>query len=142
FFGFDNGYFHAVLFPALFLAYDPGIRLARAFVTNEFLRLDGAKFSTSRGHAIWGKELLARVPADVARFYLAWSGPEREQTNFTLAGMEETVAQELVGGWQAWLRDLGAKVGEAFGGIAPSSGAWTENHEDYFLSLTQIAAEV
>ncbi|MEA2694497.1 MAG: methionyl-tRNA synthetase [Acidobacteriota bacterium] len=142
FFGFDNGYFHAVLFPALFLAYDPGIRLARAFVTNEFLRLDGAKFSTSRGHAIWGKELLARVPADVARFYLAWSGPEREQTNFTLAAMDETVARELVGGWQAWLGELGVKVGEEFGGIAPASGAWTENHEDFFLSLTQLAAEV
>lgn len=36
-------------------------------------------FSTSRGHANWGRELLARVSPDVARFYFAWSGPEREQ---------------------------------------------------------------
>jgi methionyl-tRNA synthetase len=141
FFGFDNGYFHAVLFPALFLAYDPEIRLAKAFVTNEFLRLDGAKFSTSRGHAIWGKELLAKVPADVARFYLAWSGPEREQANFTLAEMEKTVAQEL-GTWETWLRELGEKVDKEFNGIAPASGAWTEGHEEFFLALGQIATEV
>jgi methionyl-tRNA synthetase len=55
--------------------------------------------------------------------------------------MDEAVEREL-GGWQAWLGELGTKVGEAFGGIAPASGAWTENHEDFFLSLTQLAAEV
>lgn len=142
FFGFDNGYFHGVLFPALWIAYDPAINLARSFVTNEFLRLDGAKFSTSRGHAIWGQEILQKVPADVLRFYLAWSGPEREQTNFTLAGMEETVGRELVERWQAWLRDLGARVERQFGGVAPWSGAWTDEHEEFFLALKGTAAEV
>ena len=141
FFGFDNGYFHAVLFPALWMAFDPEIRLARAFVTNEFLRLEGSKFSTSRGHAIWGKELLDRVPADAARFYLSYAGPERHQANFTLAEMDEALERELVGGWQAWLRDLGRRVGEEFAGIAPWSGAWTDDQEEFFLSLQRLAAE-
>jgi methionyl-tRNA synthetase len=142
FFGFDNGYFHAVLFPALWMAFDPDIRLARAFVTNEFLRLDGAKFSTSRGHAIWGKELLDRVPADAARFYLSYAGPEREQANFTLAEMEATLQRELVDGWQVWLRDLGDRIGDGFNGIAPWSGAWTADQEELFVTLKRLAAEV
>src|SRR5262249_51997740 len=52
FFGFDSCYFHAILFPALFHAYDAAIRPPAAFVINEFYRLDGRKFSTSRKHAI------------------------------------------------------------------------------------------
>jgi methionyl-tRNA synthetase len=130
-----------VLFPALWLAYDPDINLAQAFVTNEFLRLDGAKFSTSRGHAIWGHEILSRVPADVLRFYLAWSGPEREQTNFILGEMEATVEREL-GSWQEWLRDLGARVERVFDGVTPWSGAWTDEHQQFFLAVKRIATEV
>jgi len=142
FFGFDNGYYHAFLFPALWLAYDPSIRLPAAFVTNEFLRLDGAKFSTSRGHAIWGRDLLARTPPDAARFYLAWIGPEREQTSFTLVEMEEPVERELRGGWEAWLRDLGRRTADRFGGLVPGTGAWTDDHEQLFAALARSAAQV
>ncbi len=145
FFGFDNSYYFAVLFPALWMAYDPSIRLPTAFVTNEFLRLDGAKFSTSRGHAIWGREFLKKTPADAARFYLAWAGPEREQTNFTLPEMEATVERELgVGeqGWQGWLRDLGRRLDERYGGVAQGSGAWTDDHRLFFGYLTRTIADL
>ncbi len=142
FFGFDNSYYFAVLFPALWMAYDPEIPLPTAFVTNEFLRLDGAKFSTSRGHAIWGHEILARTPADVLRFYLAWAGPEREQTNFTLPEMEATVERELVEGWQGWLRDLGSRIDQHYGGVAQGSGGWTDDHQQFFGVLTRTSADV
>ena len=83
FFGFDNGYFHALLFPALMMAYSPSIRLPTTFVVNEFYQLDHQKISTSRNHAIWGAEFVPEVTADVARYYLAFTAPEREQTTFT-----------------------------------------------------------
>jgi methionyl-tRNA synthetase len=124
------------------MAYDPEIRFPTAFVTNEFLRLEGAKFSTSRGHAIWGRELLAKMPADAARFYLAWAGPEREQTNFTLPEMEATVERELVAGWQGWLRDLGRRLDEIYGGVAPGSGAWSDDHQQFFGLLGRAIADV
>ncbi len=142
FFGFDNSYYFAILFPALWMAYDPEIRLPTAFVTNEFLRLDGAKFSTSRGHAIWGHEFLATTPADTVRFYLAWAGPEREQTNFTLPEMAATVERELVAGWEGWLRDLGGRLEAHYGGIAQGSGGWTDDHQLFFGVLTRAIAEV
>lgn len=64
FFGFDNGYFHAVHHPALFMACDEQLPLASAFVVNELYLLEGVKFSTSRRHAVWAVGGLA-----------AWAAP-------------------------------------------------------------------
>ena len=38
---------------------------------NEFYLLEGSKFSTSRRHAIWGKEILTPETVDAVRFFLA-----------------------------------------------------------------------
>lgn len=141
FFGFDNGYFHAVLFPAIFRAFDPQIPLPAAFVTNELYRYEGKKFSTSRNHALWARELLARVPNDVARFYLAYDGPETEQRSFTLRALYETVRRELVEEWEPWLRRLGARLEEQFDGRVPSTGAWTDEHQRFFRSLVELTAQ-
>ena len=75
-FGFDNAYFHALLFPAAYLATGEAMPLATAYVVNEFYRLEGEKFSTSRGYAIWGSDFLREVPSDALRFHLCLTGPE------------------------------------------------------------------
>jgi methionyl-tRNA synthetase len=142
FFGFDNGYFHAVLFPALFFAYDGRIRPPSTFVTNEFYRLEGLKFSTSRGHAIWGQDFLARVPADAVRFHLALTGPETEQTNFGADEFAGTVRGELAGRWGEWLERLGAAVRHECGGAAPAPGAWTHEHHEFLARLRGWAEAV
>lgn len=141
FFGFDNGYFHAVLFPALFFAYDPAIRAPRTFVMNEFYRLDGLKFSTSRNHAIWGSELLDQVPPDLVRFYLCYSCPETEQTNFTVSEFEDTVQRELIGRWQSWLYDLGTKVSTEYAGVTPAIGIWTDEQRRFYEKLKEFIVE-
>jgi methionyl-tRNA synthetase len=83
--GFDNSFFYACAHLALaFAAQELGIEalIPRAIVTNEFYQLDSFKFSTSQGHAIWGRDFLQEVPVDEARFYFAWSNPETQQSNF------------------------------------------------------------
>jgi methionyl-tRNA synthetase len=93
--GFDNSFFYVVAQLALALAArEAGTTalLPSAFVTNEFYLLDNFKFSTSQGHLIWGRDLLAETPADEVRFYLAWNNPEYNQANFTRADMERVVA--------------------------------------------------
>jgi methionyl-tRNA synthetase len=140
-FGFDNGFFYAVFIPALLRAYDPGIRLPTAFVMNEFYRLDGLKFSTSRGHAIWGRDLLGEVPADMVRFYLAYTCPETEGTNFTREDFEVTVERELCSGLEPWLRELAAKVRREAQGKAPAPGDWTVEHRRFYERLTEIAGD-
>ena len=38
------------------------------------------------------------------------------------------VEQTLVGTWQRWLNDLGARIEKRYGGIAPDAGIWTPEH--------------
>jgi methionyl-tRNA synthetase len=144
FFGFDNSYFHALLFPALIMAYDPTMPLPKAFITNEFYRLNGAKFSTSRGHAIWAHELLSSVESDALRFYLAVTGPEREQTNFALDDMASVTRRDLIDGWQHWLQKLGRRAHYAGRG-APALTTLLEVEQTEFArrihDLVNLAAE-
>jgi methionyl-tRNA synthetase len=140
--GFDNGYFYGILIPALLLAYDPQIKLPTAVLLNEFYRLDGSKFSTSRNHAIWCRELVKRVPLDTIRFYLALNGPETEQTNFTMADYEETIRRELVEGWQDWLRELGTKLATEYDGVAPHvEGDLTSKQLEFYDMVKNLVAE-
>jgi methionyl-tRNA synthetase len=137
FFGYDNGYFHAILFPAEMMAYDPEIRLPKAFVVNEFYRLDGLKFSTSRNHAIWGREALSFLPVDALRYFLAYDRPETEQSNFLLDNFRVAVRRELLGRWEPWLLRLGKRVREA-GGAAPKLGALTPTQAHFQEDLRQL----
>jgi len=106
FFGFDNGYFHAVLFPAIMKAYDAAISLPSAFVSNEFYRLDGLKFSTSRRHAIWLLDAITDVPPDHLRLYLSWNRPAVAQTSFTWAEFASFLQDDLLRRWFGWLTSL------------------------------------
>jgi methionyl-tRNA synthetase len=142
FFGFDNSFYYGMLLPALMLAWDPEIRLPEAFVTNEFYRLDGKKFSTSRGHRILGRDLLGRAPRDAVRFYLAWTCPEREETNFTLDDFDSTVARELLEGWEGWLAELGRRLARDFGGAVPSTGDWTGEQRRFYHRLQALLGTV
>jgi methionyl-tRNA synthetase len=139
-FGFDNGFYYAVFLPAMWIAYDRSLKLPKAFIMNEFYRLDGLKFSTSRRHAIWGRELLADVPSDVMRFYLAWTCPETEGTNFTRDDFEETCDREL-GAWQAWLAEVGERVRRNYAGKTPATGDWTVEQRRFFNRIEELAAE-
>lgn len=141
-FGFDNAYFHTLLFPALFMAYDENLRLPDAFVTNEFLRLNGEKFSTSRNHAIWGSEILDTLGADYLRYYLAKIRPEAEQTNFRLKGCARALHDEFVLEFAPWLREYeGRRLRELAGG-APEPGAWTDSQRAFLSQLESLRDEV
>ncbi|MET0397023.1 MAG: class I tRNA ligase family protein [Longimicrobiaceae bacterium] len=135
FFGFDNAYFHALLFPALWKAYDPEIRLPSAFVTNEFYLLEGQKFSSSREHAIWAADFAASQPRDAIRFYLGLDRPEHMRTSFSVPQYQETVRSELFGTWVPWLNSLGERVAAEFAGRAPATGTYTPGQRAFLGAL-------
>ncbi len=140
--GFDNGYFYGILIPAVLLAYDPEIKLPAGVLLNEFYRFNGSKFSTSRNHAVWCRELVEQASLDAIRFYLALCGPETEQTNFTIADFEQTVQQELIDNWQEWLSDLGAKVAIEYNGVAPSAeDNQTSEQREFYDQLKTLISE-
>lgn len=140
-FGCDNGFLYGMFIPALLLAFDSGIRLPAAYVMNEFYRLDDLKFSTTRQHAIWARAMLAEVPRDLVRFYLASTRPETDSTNFTMAEFEEAVDRQLIGTWQAWLAELGARIEGERGGEVPWTGDWTEEHRRFYQRLEDLIAD-
>lgn len=122
FIGFDCSFSHAVLWPALLLAQGE-LTLPSQVVINEFYRLEGDKFSTSRGHAIWGGEFLRRVNADALRFHLCLTGPEREQNNFSMKEFADTVSTVLAGGIERWTDTVLDLLEQDFQSVAPEPGA-------------------
>src|SRR5262249_55684445 len=100
FLGYDNSFFFAVVHLALAMASRGRCILPTAIITNEFYQLDNFKFSTSKNHAIWARDLLDRRPVDEVRFYLAFGNPEFQKANFTQAEMDKLVAEAFVRPWQ------------------------------------------
>jgi methionyl-tRNA synthetase len=98
-------------------------------VCNEFYDLDGEKFSTSRNHLIKAGALLAEVPRDLVRFYLALTGPEYQRTNFTRDLLESVTQRQLVGPWNA----LADAVDAAVHNINVSAGARADG--DWIVEL-------
>jgi methionyl-tRNA synthetase len=99
FLGFDNIYPFAIAGPAMLLAFDGRYELPTRYLTNEFYELDHRKFSTSRGHVVWGRELAAEVPRDLIRFHLAATSPEHQRTTFSRDALARVTEFRLVGPW-------------------------------------------
>lgn len=137
FFGFDNGYFHAILFPAIYIGLGLDIHLPKAFVVNELLNLDGLKFSTSRGHLIRGSDMLEYVCSDYLRYYLSHIRPETQKTDFRLSDFTDTINKQLVGMWQSYINDVFERNQTIFDGRVPEAGAWEAEHKDFFAYLSQ-----
>lgn len=119
FLGFDNTYPFAVAAIAMLLASDGRYLLPTEFITNEFYELDNAKFSTSRGHVVWGRDLVAEVPRDLVRFHLATTSPENQRTDFSRAALARVTSTRLVEPWNRVARTADGFVGR---GPLPVSG--------------------
>lgn len=99
FIGFDNSFFYAVVHVALGMAArDAGLPAAPppTIITNQFYLLDGAKFSTSQGHVIWGSALLEEWEPDPVRLFLCLSSPETQESNFTVEAMDRELESVLI----------------------------------------------
>ena len=97
--GKDNIPFHTIILPALLLAHGGGWHLPDEIISSEYLTLDGEKISTSRGHAIWAKDLVEQYDPDVIRYFLLANGPERRDADFSLREFRERCNADLVGVW-------------------------------------------
>ncbi|MGW4752271.1 class I tRNA ligase family protein [Streptomyces chartreusis] len=112
FHGFDNVYHWGLLDLVLLMAHGDRYVLPEANISNEFYDLEGEKFSTSRNHLIWSADLLAEVPRDLVRFYLALTAPEFQRTDFSTAALTEVTERRLIGPWN--------RLAEALNALAPA----------------------
>ncbi len=83
FLGIDNAFYFGLLFPATFAGAGMAPGWLGGLVVNEFYRLDGLKFSTSRNHAVWAHELFTGEDPAMVRLYLCWDRPDRYESDFT-----------------------------------------------------------
>ena len=113
FLGYDNSFFFAFIHPAMAWAHGDCI-LPDTIITNEFFELENFKFSTSKGHLIWARDLLAERDVSAVRFYLALANPETQKMNFTRDAMDKLVEVRFVTPFQEMI-DTIASVGSKFG---------------------------
>jgi len=135
FFGYDNSFYHSILYPVLYRLAFPDLAVDIDYHVNEFYLLDGSKFSTSRGHAIWGKEILGPHSVDAVRFFLSRTRPEGRRTNFERGAYEAMLRDVLIGTWQRWLDDLGARVARHCGGTAADAPVRAPEHAAFLDRL-------
>lgn len=111
FMGKDNITFHSQIWPGELLAAngrgDHGgevsefgeLQLPTEVVSSEFLTMESAKFSSSRGHVIYVRDMLERYQPDALRYFISVAGPESSDADFTWAEFKRRTNDELVAGW-------------------------------------------
>lgn len=98
FIGKDNIPFHAIIWPGMLYAYG-GLNLPYDVPANEYLNVEGKKFSTSRGLVIEVPDFLSRYDADPLRYMLTINAPEGRDVNFTWEEFLRRNNEELVATW-------------------------------------------
>lgn len=83
------------------LLHDANLRPPDSLLLNYFYQLEGAKFSTSRNHAIWASTIAALDPtiSDTVRYYLLETAPEQGPTDFRVMDFLQA-ANELFAEWR------------------------------------------
>src|SRR5690625_2651784 len=130
--GKDNITFHSQIWPAELLAYagkgdkggEPGqygtLNLPTQVVASEFMTMEGNKFSTSRSHVIYVRDVLARYGPDPLRYFISAAGPENHDADFSWAEFVQRNNSELVGGWGNLVNRTAAMIAKNFGQIPPA----------------------
>ncbi len=80
-FGIDNSYYYLVLIPSILKALGEEGKLPNKVIINGFYNLNDQKFSTSKGHAIWVKDI-DKSECDNLRLYLSLFRPEGAVGNY------------------------------------------------------------
>lgn len=99
FVGKDNIPFHTIIWPAMLLGYDPDLPLPYDVPANEFLNLEGHKFSKSEHWAVWINDYLKAYDPDPLRYLLSANMPEFADTDFTWREFVRRNNDELIANW-------------------------------------------
>ncbi len=94
FIGKDNIVFHTIIFPILLMAKE-GYILPYDVPANEFLNLEGGKFSKSRNHAVYVKDVLETFSPDLLRYSIATILPENKDSDFSWKDFQSKINNEL-----------------------------------------------
>ncbi|WP_297063494.1 methionine--tRNA ligase [Thermococcus sp.] len=149
FIGKDNIPFHAIFWPAFLMAYgkyrDGEVEaewlLPYDIPANEYLNLEGRKFSTSRNWAIWVHEFLDVWPADYLRYYLTAIMPETRDSDFSFEDFKIKINEELVNNLGNFVHRAMTFVNRYFDGVVPERGELNELDKQAFEEIEKAFKE-
>lgn len=125
----DNIPFHTILWPAMLMGHGD-LNLPTDVPANEYLNLEGAQFSTSRGHAIWVNDFLKEFHPDQVRYVVASIMPERRDSNFKLDDFQRLVNDELIATYGNFVHRVLTMIHTEWGEI-PEPGEFDERDEQF-----------
>ncbi|MDX2161656.1 MAG: methionine--tRNA ligase [bacterium] len=136
FIGKDNIPFHTIIWQAELMGIDGiyndgvrGLQLPYDVPANEFMNIEGEKFSKSRNWAIWLPDILERYQPDAIRYYTAAVMPETRDTDFMWDGFLSRVNNELVAAWGNLVNRMLSFAYKRYEGIVPAYDALTPRDE-------------
>jgi len=124
FIGKDNIVFHTIIWPAILLGYG-GLNLPYDVPANQFMTIEGQKFSKSMGVSIDIPDMLTKFKPDVIRYYLAANMPETKDSEFSWQDFAQRVNNELVATYGNFLHRALSFTYKNFGTI-PAKGELDE----------------
>ncbi|AFL94325.1 methionyl-tRNA synthetase [Thermococcus cleftensis] len=150
FIGKDNVPFHAIFWPAFLMAYgkyrddetEAEWLLPHDIPANEYLNLEGRKFSTSRNWAIWVHEFLDAFPADYLRYYLTAIMPETRDSDFSFADFKSKINEELVNNLGNFVHRALTFTNRYFDGVVPERGELDDLDREAFEEIERAFKEV
>ncbi len=122
FIGKDNIPFHTIIWPAMLMGYG-GLNLPFDVPSNEFLSLEGRKFSTSENWAVWVPDYLDRYDPDPLRYLLSINMPESGDADFSWGEFVRRNNEELVATYGNLVNRVLSFTYRNFEGIMPVPGA-------------------
>jgi methionyl-tRNA synthetase len=144
FLGKDNVIFHAIIFPAMNIAYG-GIVLPDNIPANEFLNVGGQKFSKSKGIGWLVKDVVKEIPPDVVRYALAAVMPENKDADFTWDDFRIRNNNELAAILGNFINRTVVFAQKNFDGKVPTRSGSAGNEDngilDEFTTLAKAAAD-
>jgi methionyl-tRNA synthetase len=127
FMGKDNLVFHTLFWPAYLHGFDETLHLPDVPAINQYLTLEGEKFSKSRGVLADPSELADTYGLDALRFYLCTIMPETSDSDFSVAGIKDAVNGKLIAKIGNFInRTLTLASGLDFSSFTPSESIQSE----------------
>jgi methionyl-tRNA synthetase len=137
FIGKDNIVFHCIVFPAMLMA-KGGYILPDNVPANEFLNLEGGKFSKSRNNAIYLKDVLESFDPDALRYTIASNLPETRDTDFYWKDFQAKNNNELADIYGNFVNRTLAFTEKNFENRVPEIGRLNERDKEMVAAMARV----
>ncbi len=143
FLGKDNIVFHSIIFPTMLKSMGDYV-LPQNVPANEFLNLEGEKFSTSKNWAVWLDDYLNEFPdkTDLLRYVLCSILPEQKDADFTWSDFIAKNNNELVANLGNFVNRVLVLTKKYWDGIVPGKVELTQLDEEIIFQLNEYPTRI